>query len=174
MIEVRQKVLQRVWETYEIPEEWGKAAVTNLYKKGDPLKCGNYRGLSLQVTARKCYTIVIKGRMNKHLEEILGEEPAGFRANRSTTDMIFVLRQIAEKFIEYDRKVYCNFIDYTKAFDTIWREFLWDAMKHFGFNEKLINQIKALYSKNQSAITVNGGLTEYFSTSIEVLQGCIL
>ena len=88
--------------------------------------------------------------------------------------MIFVLRQIAEKFIEYDRKVYCNFIDYTKAFDTIRREFFWDAMKHFEFNEKLINQIKALYSKNQSAITVNGGLTEYFSTSIEVLQGCIL
>ena len=49
-------------------------------------------------------------------------------------------------------------------------------MKHFGFNEKLINQIKALYSisKNQSAITVNGGLTEYISTSIGVLQGCIL
>ena len=47
-------------------------------------------------------------------------------------------------------------------------------MKHFGFNSKIISQVKAIYSKNQSAITVNGSLTEYFSTSIGVLQGCIL
>ena len=174
MVEVMHKLIQHIWEEDEIPEEWGKSAVINLYKKGDPLKCGNYRGLSLLVTARKCYTTIIKGRMNQHLEEILGEEQAGFRPNRSTTDMIFVLRQIAEKYIEYGRKVYCNFIDYTKAFDTIWREFLWDAMTHFGFNEKLINQIKALYSKNQSPTRVNGGLTDYFTTSIGVLQGCIL
>ena len=99
MIEVMHKVIQWVGETDEIPEEWGKAAVINLYKKGDPLKGVNYRGLSLLVTARKCYTIVIKGRMNKHLDEILGEEQAGFRANHST-DMIFVLQQITEKFTE--------------------------------------------------------------------------
>ena len=174
MVDVMHKLIQQIWDKDEIPEEWGRAAVINLYKKGDPLQCGNYRGLSLLVTARKCYTTIIKARMNKRLEEILGEEQAGFRPWRSTADMVFVLRQIAEKYIEYDRTVYCNFIDYTKAFDTIWREFLWKAMKHFGFNQKIIDQIKALYSRNQSAITVNGGLTEYFSTSIGVLQGCIL
>ena len=174
MVDVMHKLMLKIWEDDEIPEEWGKAAVINLYKKGDPLQCGNYRGLSLLVTARKCYTTIIKGRMNKKLEEILGEEQAGFRPNRSTTDMIYVLRQIAEKYREYARSLYCNFIDFTKAFDTIWREFLWKAMKHFGFNDKIISQVKAIYSKNQSAITVNGSLTEYFSTSIGVLQGCIL
>ena len=87
----------------DLPEEWGKALITNIYKKENPLQYGNYRGLSLLVIARKCYTHIIKGRMDKRLEEVLGEEQAGFRPNRSTKDMIYVIRQLAEKFIEYNK-----------------------------------------------------------------------
>ena len=174
VIDFLHKLINEIWRTNNIPEEWGKALISNIYKKDDPLQCGNYRGLSLLVIARKCYTQILKKRMDKRLEEVLGEEQAGFRPNRSTKDMIFVIRQLAEKFIEYNKTIYNTFIDYSKAFDTIWREFMWKVMYHFGFTKKLIEAIKALYDNNQSAVIVGGEITDFFKSSIGVLQGCIL
>ena len=138
------------------------------------MTCGNYRGLSMLAVARKSYTRILKKRMERRLEEVLGEEQAGFRPGRSTTDMVFVLRQLAEKFIEYNLTLYNTFIDYSKAFDTIWREFMWQVLNHFGFSKKLIEAIKTLYEANQSAVVVENEITEFFTTSIGVLQGCIL
>ena len=174
VIDFLHKLISAIWRTNDLPEEWGKALITNIYKKEDPLQCGNYRGLSLLVIARKCYTHIIKGRMDKRLEEVLGEEQAGFRPNRSTKDMIYVIRQLAEKFIEYNKTVYNVFIDYSKAFDTIWREYMWKVMHHFGFTTKIIEAVKALYDRNQSAVIVGGEITDFFASSIGVLQGCIL
>ena len=174
VIDFLHKLINEIWRTNNIPEEWGKALISNIYKKDDPLQCGNYRGLSLLVIARKCYTQILKKRMDKRLEEVLGEEQAGFRPNRSTKDMIFVIRQLAEKFIEYNKTIYNTFIDYSKAFDTIWREFMWKVMYHFGFSKKLIEAIKALYDNNQSAVIVGGEITNFFKSSKGVLKGCIL
>jgi aminoglycoside/choline kinase family phosphotransferase len=47
------------------------------------------------------------------------EEQQGFRKNRSTTDAIFIMRQVKEKAIEYNKPVYACFVDMTKAFDRV-------------------------------------------------------
>ena len=54
----------------------------------------------------------------------LPEDQYGFRPNRSTTDMIFSLRQVQEKCIEQNVDLIAVFIDLTKAFDTVNREAL--------------------------------------------------
>ena len=51
------------------------------------------------------------------------EEQCGFRPNRSTTtDLIFSIRQITEKVIEYNEEVHVCFIYLEKAFDSIPRK----------------------------------------------------
>ena len=47
------------------------------------------------------------------------EEQQGFRQNRSTTDAIFIVRQIAEKSIEFNHTAYFCFVDLTNAFDRV-------------------------------------------------------
>lgn len=55
---------------------------------------------------------------------MIGEEQAGFRAGRSTIDQLFTMRTLTEKYIDANRKLHINFIDYKQAFDAVWHESL--------------------------------------------------
>jgi hypothetical protein len=57
--------------------------------------------------------------LNEYSEEILGEYQCGFRPHRGTTDQIFVVRQILEKFYAHDTDLHFLFIDFKNAFDSI-------------------------------------------------------
>ena len=50
------------------------------------------------------------------------DSQCGFKSNRGTVDMIFMLRQIQEKCRKQNISLYAAFIDLTKAFDTISRD----------------------------------------------------
>ena len=49
----------------------------------------------------------------------MADEQQGFRSGRSYTDVIFVLRQLTKKSIEFNRLAFTCFIELQKAFDRI-------------------------------------------------------
>ena len=51
--------------------------------------------------------------------EIIAEEQAGFRTGTSTTEQIFNLRILCEKYIQQQQDLYHVFIDFKKAFDRV-------------------------------------------------------
>ncbi|XP_030838384.1 uncharacterized protein LOC115922819 [Strongylocentrotus purpuratus] len=99
------------------------------------------------------------------------QKKAGCRPGRATTDQIFTLRQISEKYLEKNRSLYCCYIDFQKTFDSVWQKGLWKAMGCFGYPSKLIRLLQALYEQSRSAVRVNGELTEWFKTTVGVRQG---
>ena len=52
-------------------------------------------------------------------QENMPESQYGFRSNRGTADMTFMLRQIQETYRKQNIGLYAAFIDLTKAFDTV-------------------------------------------------------
>ena len=47
-VDMMHEILKRVWEEEHMPEEWEKSVIVPIYKqKGDPLECGNFRGIKL-------------------------------------------------------------------------------------------------------------------------------
>ena len=106
------------------------AVIVSLYKnKGDKSDCSNYRGVTLLSILCTILARVLLDRLIQTIdEENLPESQCGFRANRSTANMIFALRQIQEKCREKNMGLYAAFIDMTKAFDTISRDGLWIIM----------------------------------------------
>ena len=52
--------------------------------------------------------------------EVIAEEQAGFGAGRSTTEQIFNLRILCEKYLQLQEDLYHVFIDFEKALDRIW------------------------------------------------------
>ena len=46
--------------------------------------------------------------------------------------MVFTIRQLTEKAIQYQAKQYLIFVDLKKAYDSVPREALWAALKKFG------------------------------------------
>ena len=159
-VDVLHRLCNIIWKTEVFPDDWDKAIITPIYKKKDKLDCENYRGISLLSHAGKIIITIIQRRILKRAEEVISESQAGFRPGRSTVDQLFTLRQIAEKYLEKDRELYCCYIDFEKAFDSVWQEGVWRALRFFGFPQKIINLLQALYSKSNSAVRVNGDLTE--------------
>ena len=113
-IDVIHKLCRRIWETEQIPDDWGKAVIVPIFKKKDKLDCANYRGISRLSLIGKVFCSIIHSRMKKTTEEILSESQAGFRPGRSTADQLFSLRQITEKYNEIGKPLYLCYIDYQK------------------------------------------------------------
>ena len=62
----------------------------------------------------------------------LQKEQAGFRAKRSTTEQIFILRKILEQANEWRLGLYIHFVDFENAFDLIHRGSLWNILRSYG------------------------------------------
>ena len=67
---------------------------------------------------------------------------AGFRKGYSTSDNIYVLKNIIDLFRFKKKKLFCCFVDYKKAFDSIWREALWYKLTKLGIQGKILNVIE--------------------------------
>ena len=72
-----------------------------LPKKGNLQLCQNYRTISLISHPSKVMLKIILNRLKPQAEKIIAEEQAGFRAGRSTTEKIFNLRILCEKYFQH-------------------------------------------------------------------------
>ena len=101
----------------------------------------------------------------------MGQEQAGFRESYSTIDHIFVLQLIVEFYQSVHKRVYCAFIDYRKAFDSINRPLLWHKLLSYNINGKLLNVVKHMYDKAKSCVKIDNLYSDYFPCNIGVRQG---
>ena len=71
----------------------------------------------------KLFTSILNNRLAKFLDmyDTLNENQAGFRRGYSTVDHIFSLNIIVELIKAQKKKLYCAFIDFSQAFDSVWR-----------------------------------------------------
>ena len=167
---------RRIWQKEEFPDEWKQSVILPIYKKKDKLICDNYRGISLLCHSQKMMASVMLQRIKASTEEILSEAQAGFRSGRSTIDQLFSLRLLTEKYFEHGKDLYVCYVDFQKAFDSVWRKGLWQVMRHLGYDNKIIRLIESMYRNSVSSVRVGtqGDVSNWFETLVGVLQGCVL
>ena len=101
---------------------------------------------------------VIFNRLKPQTEEIIAEEQAGFRAERSTTEQIFNLRILCGKYLQRQQNLYHVFINFKSAFDRVWHAALWATMWKYNISANLVRTIDQLYDKATSAVQTNGSI----------------
>ena len=127
------QLIANAWEVGSVPQAWKDASIVTIYKK---LVCGNSRGISLISIAGKIFAKILLNRLSTHITpEVVPENQCGFRGNRSTVDMIFCIRQLQERCIEQDSRLYMVIVDFSKAFDTVGRTGLWQQLRKYGYPE---------------------------------------
>ena len=174
MIDALTIICNKIWLTGEWPMLWTKSLIITLPKKGNLQKCENYRTISLISHLSKVMLKIILNRLTPEAENIIAEEQAGFRRGRSTTEQIFNLRVLCEKYLQHQQDLYHAFIDFKKAFDRVWHAALFATMSKFNIRPNIIRVIKSLYEKATSAVLLNGNIGEWFRTTVGVRQGCLL
>ena len=115
-----------IWREGKVPQQQ-KDFNTVLHKKGDETEYGNYRGISLVSHAGKVLLKVVARRLSAYCEAkgLLPEEQCRFRPDRSTTEMMFVVRTLQEVRRKAGVSLFMCFIDLQKAYDTVDRTLLW-------------------------------------------------
>ena len=76
--------------------------------------------------------------------------------------------------IEQDRPLYIVFVDFSKAFDSVGRSGLWQLLRKYGCPEKFTTMIEALHTGMMANVSVGGEVSESFSVTNGVKQGCVL
>ena len=99
MIDVLTEICNRILRAGEWHTPWTQSLIINLPKKGNLQLWQNYRTISLISYSRKVMLKVILNRVKLQAEEMSAKEQAGFRAGRSTTEQIFNLRTLCEKYL---------------------------------------------------------------------------
>ena len=116
---------------------------------------------------------ILVNRLKPQAEEIIKEEQAGFRAGRNTTEQIFNLRILREKYLQHQQSLYHVCMEIKKAFHRVWHAALWAAMRLYNINDILIRAIECLDNKATSAVYYDN-LGEWFRTTTGVSKGCLL
>ena len=150
--------------------------ITLLKNKGERSECNNYRGIFLLSIIGKIFAKVILIRPQKLTERIYSESQCGFRAGRSTIDMVFSLSQLHEKCREQQMLLYIAFIDLTKAFDLVNRGGLFQSLPKTGCPPKLQSMIEPFHTNMKGTVLVqfNDSSSSSFDIRRGVKQGCVL
>ena len=164
-------ICNKIWKEGRWPTDWSRSILVMLPKKGCLRECTNYRSISLISHMCKIMLNVLLERMKGALEAQLSEEQGGFRKDRSTVQQILTLRLIAEEVTERQGKLYNCFIDFQKAFDSVWHQGLWAVLNNMMVPEKLVTTIKALYEHSQVAVRSGETIGDWVKMTVGSRQG---
>ena len=95
-------------------------------------------------------------------------------AGRGTTNAIFILREISEKYREKGRDLHMVFIDLEKAYDRVPREELWRCLREKMVPEKYARLIKEMYRDVNTRVRSGVGTTKGFEVKVGLHQGSAL
>ena len=157
----------------KVPSDWEQSFIVCLYKgKGDALERGNYRGLKLTEQVMKVLERIVDGLIRQVVS--IDDSQFGFVPGRGTTDAIFVVRQLQEKYLAANKRLYMAFVDLEKAFDRVPRKVIWWALRKLGVDEWIVRLVQGMYSNARSRVSVGEGYSEEFEVKVGVHQGSVL
>ena len=157
-----------------IPSIWTAGIILPIYKnKVSPQDPDSYRGITLVSSLGKLFTMVLNNRLSQFadLVEIIPKAQAGFRKGYSTLDNIFVLHVLIQLYLYNNKKLYCAFIDFKKAFDTVWRVGLWKKLINCNVTGKILKVIFNMYGNIKSCVKKGSNFSDFFPCDVGVRQG---
>ena len=126
-----------------------------IYKgKGSLTDPNNYRPISLLSTAYKAR--IIQQRLEKAIDDRLRPSQYGFRAGRSTSQPVHILRRLLERAERTNTSLYVLLLDWKQAFDRVSVEALEVAMQRYGVPQAMVTLISSIYTSQLFQVKAAG------------------
>ena len=163
------EIQKRVWEEEQMPEEWKKSEIVPIYKqKGDPLECGNFRGIKLLEHGMTMFEKIVERRPRKLIT--VNNMQFGFGPGKGTTDAVFII-QLQEKHIEVHKVLFFTFVDLEKAYDSVPMDLVYWCLRRRGVPENLVRLVEATYHGASTVVRTTHGTTDEFPMKVGLYQG---
>ena len=170
------KILNKIKHKSNYPRKWALGITSLLFKEGDDEDPNNYRAITVSDALSKVFAIMLNERIEKWTREneIICKEQIGFEKKARPSDHLLVIKTLVDSYTNTGRKLFACFVDFQKAFDSVWRTGLFYQLIKYGMNFDIIKIIKNMYEKSSICLKLNGQLTHSFQTFKGVRQGCNL
>ena len=143
-----------ILETSQIPHHWCTGIIVPIHKNGDKMDVNkpNYRRITLLPVIAKLLFAIISNRLYLWAEsnEIIPLEQFGFRTNHRSVDAMYILNALIENAKSKQKNLYCCFVDFKKAFDSVRHHLLWQKLSCIEVTTKLLNLLINTYAKLHS------------------------
>ena len=170
------KLFNLVLISGNIPDCWCVSYLIPLHKGGSKSDPNCFRGISIMSCLGKLFFSILNIRLINYLKtnNLNNDFQIGFAAGSRPADHMLTIKTISDKYLGSGKKVYSCFVDFKKAFDTVWRDGLLYKLLKKGIGGPFGKIIQKMYDKSFVSIKLPSGLTESFKADIGVKQGCVL
>ena len=143
-----------------------------IHKEGSKDDPDNYRGICSALS--KTLSTLMNVRLTNYVTErnLLHKEQIGFTEKNRAPDHILTIRAITNKYVQDgESRVYSCFIDFKKAFDTVWHDGLFFKLQQMGVNGNFLGTLRNIYANTECAVKIGNKLTNFFPCKQGVRQG---
>ena len=114
---------------------------------------------------REIFTLIMNEHLNEYLQEnnIMNKCQIGFRKKFRTADHLLVLKTLVDYYKSKRKPIFACFIDFRKAYDSVWREGLFLKMILNGCSRKFIRLMLNMYSFYNCSVKLEEGSTLFSS-----------
>ena len=147
----------------DVPDEWGQASVSAVFKKGEKYDAANYRPVSLTCICCKTLEHILVSNINKHLalDSILADCQHGFRNQRSCETQLvqFVHDIISNLNVTVNRghkQTDLIIMDFAKAIDKMPHRRLLHKLDYYGIRGSTHKWINSWLSRHTQQVVLDG------------------
>jgi hypothetical protein len=169
-------IINRIFESNYIPNEFKFAIVTPVHKGGDSTNFQNYRPISVLPVFSKVFERIMHARLYSFFDahSVLCDQQFGFRSGYSTDmALITTIDQITAS-LDTGENVIGLFLDLRKAFDTVDYEILLRKLSFYGVRGNALLLCRNYLSGRSQSVFYNGMRSNVLPVTCGVPQGSIL
>jgi len=171
-----QVIFEKSYREGVVPEDWRRANICPIYKKGASNNPANYRPVSLTCIASKLFEHIITSNVMGHLDRqgIIYEKQHGFRRGRSCETQLLELTHDLLSGLHEGKQTDLIIMDFAKAFDKVCHEKLLTVLHKYGIEPSTIRWIKSFLSNRTQSVVVDGAQSASLPVTSGVPQGTVL
>ena len=169
-------IFQQSYDSGNLPDEWLKALITPVYKKGGKQDPKNYRPISLTCICCKIMEHIVLSHIHEHMStnNILCKHQHGFRSRLSCeTQLVSAIHEWAS-ILNIKGQADVIQLDFSKAFDKVSHPKLLHKLSYYGIHGQTLLWIKGFLSNRSQSVSVNGVHSTPCKVTSGVPQGSVL
>jgi len=171
-----QIIFQKAYDSHRTPDEWRKACITPIYKKGSKEDPANYRPVSLTCVVSKVMEHIIVSSMMRHLEgnNLLHDNQHGFRRNRSCDTQLLDFTHNLMTSMQAGNQTDIIVMDFAKAFDSVPHTHLLFKLRRLGVDPDTVEWIKSFLQGRSQRVLLEGASSSEVPVLSGVPQGSVI
>ena len=165
-------VFNHSYENEILSDSQRTAVFTLIYKKDDSNDLSNYRPISVTNVDYRIMAFVLATRLQLVIDSIINHDQTAYIKKRYTGYNIRLIDDVVDYFDRFQKKGVLFMADFQKAFDSLDWGFMFKTLDFFKFGPSFKRWIRTLYTLPVGRIKNNGYLSDVFSVSRGIRQGC--